>query len=254
VADLAGVRAKLGRAEEHRRALDELFARYLQAEPYSILFEFDPLSGWHTFRWRVQEEPPLEELALIFGDILGNLRATLDYLIWQLVLANGTKPGRQTGFPIVKRKKDWPVQGGAALKGVPEEWAGLIEAMQPFQRFDQPELHPLAILEHMNNINKHRFLPVAVLTAEEFGYLINIGEAPAGETFESRDFLERPITDGGELARFRSQSRRQIPVHVNEHPRFRLSFKDSLGGGWTPLDLVAWVREAVVQFEPAFLS
>jgi hypothetical protein len=254
VADLAGVRAKLRRAGEHRLAFDRLFEEYLETEPYSIVFEFDPESGWHTFRWHVETEPPLEDLALIFGDILSNLRATLDYLVWQLVLSGGSRPGRQSGFPIVKREKDWPVQGGAALKGVPEEWAELIESMQPFQRPDFPELHPLAILEQMNNINKHRFLPVAVLTAEEFSYLINVAEVPPGETFESRDFLEQPIADGGELARFRSQSRRPIAVRVNEHPRFRLSFKAGPDIGWTPLELVEWVREAVARFEPAFLG
>lgn len=251
--DLAGVRAKLRRAEEHRQAFDELFLEYLRHEPYSIEFQFDPESGWHRFRWRVVQEPPLEDLALIFGDILGNLRTTLDYLVWQLVLLGGRRPGRQTAFPIVKREQDWAVQGAAALKGVPAEWAELIEAMQPFRRFDLPDLHPLAILEHMNNINKHRFLPVAVLTAEDFNYLINVATVPAGEVFESRDFLDTPIVDGGELARFRSGSRRQIDVKVNEHPRFRLSFKDSVGLGWTPLELVEWVREAVARFEPAFL-
>jgi len=253
MADLAGVRAKLRRAGEHLEAFDTLFEQFVRTEPYSITFEFDPETGWHTFRWCVEGEPPLEEMALIFADILGNLRTTLDYLVWQLVLAGGSRPGRRTAFPVVKREKDWAVQGGSALKGVAEEWAGLIEAMQPFQRFDAPEVHPLAILEHMNNIAKHRFLPLAILTADEFGYLVNVADLPAGETFESRDFLDAPIVDGAELARFRSESHRQIAVQVNQRPRFRLTFRDGLEIGWTPAGLVEWVREAVAQFEPAFL-
>jgi hypothetical protein len=253
VADLAGVRAKLRRADEHRRAYDELFHAYLESDPYGITFEFDPESGWHTFRWSVDPEPPLEDLALIFSDILGNLRSTLDYLVWQLVLSNGQKPGRRNAFPIVKREDDWPVQGGVALRGVPEEWAGLIEAMQPFQRYERPELHPLAILEHVNNLSKHRFLPAAVLTADSFGYLINVAGGAAGETFESQDFLDRSIIDGGELARFRSASRMQIGVQVNENPRFRITFRDGVDIEWTAFDLIEWVREAVAQFEAAFL-
>ena len=47
--DLAGVRAKLRRADEHRQAYDDLFESYLATHPYSILFEFDPESGWHVF-------------------------------------------------------------------------------------------------------------------------------------------------------------------------------------------------------------
>ncbi len=252
MADLTGVRAKLRRAEEHRQAYDDLFESYLAASPYAIIFEYDPETGWHTFRWSVESEPPLEELALIFSDILGNLRSTLDYLVWQLVLLGGRKPGRQTAFPVVKREKDWRVQGGAALQGVPEEWAALIEAMQPFHRFDRPDLHPLAILEHVNNLTKHRFLPAAVLTADAFGYLINVAGVPPDETFESRDFLDQPIADGAELARFRAKSRAPIDVQVNESPRFRLSFRDGVEMEWAPVDLVDWVREAVAQFEPAF--
>ncbi len=250
--DLAGVRAKLRRADEHRQAYDELFERHLESNPYSISFEFDPESGWHTFRWRVAAEPPLEDLALIFSDILGNLRSTLDYLVWQLVLLGGQKPGRQSAFPVVKREKDWAVQGGVALRGVPEEWAMLIEEMQPFQRFDRPELHPLAILEHVNNLTKHRFLPAAVLTADAFSYLINVADVGEGETFESRDFVDSPIVDGAELARFRASSGSRVEVQVNDNLRFRLSFRDGVDLEWMPVDLVEWVREAIARFEPAF--
>ena len=56
MADLAGVRAKLRRADEHRIAYDELFESYLETNPYSILFEFDPETGWHVFRWVVVKE------------------------------------------------------------------------------------------------------------------------------------------------------------------------------------------------------
>jgi hypothetical protein len=245
MADLSGVRAKLRRAHELREAYDDLFEAYLQSHPYSIAFEYDHETGWHTFRWVVVTEPPLEELALIFGDIL-------DYLVWQLVLAGGRKPGRQTAFPVVKREKDWAVQGANALKGVGEQWAAMIESMQPFQRLERPDLHPLAILEHVNNLSKHRFLPAAVLTADSFSYLVNIADLPEGETFESSDSLDEPIIAGGELARFRSISRAQVAVHVNENPRFKISFKDGLDISWSPYELVNWVAEAVASFEPAF--
>ena len=184
--DLTGVRAKLRRADEHRQAYDDLFARFLETQPYSILFEFDPESGWHVFRWLVTSEPPLEDLSLIFSDILGNLRSTLDYLVWQPVMLGGRK------------------------------------------------------------------LPAAVLTAESFGYLINVADVPEGERFESQDYLDRPVENGGEVARFRTESRLMVDVHVNENPRFRLSFRDGVDMQWSPLDLIEWVREAIVRFEPAF--
>ena len=38
MADLAGVRAKLRRADELRQAYDELFGAYLESDPYAIIF------------------------------------------------------------------------------------------------------------------------------------------------------------------------------------------------------------------------
>ena len=251
MADLTGVLAKLDRAEVHRQAFDDLFEEFLGSSPYGIVTEFEPASGWHTLRWEVLRAPPLTELALVFGDMISNLRTTLDYLVWQLVLLTGRRPGRRTGFPVVRREKDWEAQSRVALRGVEEPWASEIEARQPFKRPDRPSVHPLAILDHVNNLNKHRFLPVAVLSVEQLGLLINVQAAP-GEVIESQDFLDLPIVDGGELARFRVPSRVYLEVAVNQAPHCRLTFDDGLDYDWHPIELVEWVRETVIAFEPAF--
>ena len=252
MAGLSGVRAKLRRADEHRQAYEDLFHGFLDTEPYSLDLEVEPESGWHILRWRIEREPPYEDLALIFGDMLSNLRTTLDYLAWQLVLATGREPGRHTGFPVARRPEDWPAQSSAALAGLAPEWADEVQALQPYH-WDQPELHPLAVLDHVNNLHKHRFLPPAVLTLERFDYLITV-DVPVGERLESRDSSDEPVRDGGELARVRAESRIPLEVRVNERPGFRISFEDDLGHDWYPIELVAWVTEAVARFEPAFLE
>jgi hypothetical protein len=252
VADVSGVLAKLERADEHWVAFDELLGEFLASQPYSIYTEYDLKTGWHSLRWNVLREPPLERLALLFGDMISNLRTTLDYLVWQLVLAGGSRPGRRTGFPVVRKEKDWEVQSKAALRGVAPEWVAEIRALQPFNWPERTAIHPLAILDHVNNLNKHRFLPVAVVSVEQLGLLINVKPVP-GETLESRDFLDKPITPGGELARFRVESRTYLEVAVNEAPRVRLAFNDGLNYDWHPAALVEWVRETVAGFAPAFL-
>jgi len=251
--DPSGFRAKLRRAEEHREAFDELFGDYLARAPYSITVDYDEQTGWHSLRWHVDQEPPLEDLALIFGDILGNLRTSLDYLVWQLVLAGGGTPSRTTAFPVARSRRFWREQSEEMLQGVAPEWVAKIKSVQPYHVKDRPELHPLAILDHVNNLNKHRFLPVAVLTPERFSYLVNVADVAENEVFESRDLVERPIVHGGELARVRCESRRPLEFKVAESPRFRISFKDGLGHDWQAFELVQWVRETVAEFEPAFL-
>lgn len=251
MADLSGVLAKLDRAEEHREAFDELVEAFSGGGPYTILTEYDPRTGWHVLRWHVLREPPLERLAVTFGDMIGNLRSTLDYLVWQLVLAAGKRPSRRTGFPVIRRAKDWEVQSRAALAGVDPRWVAEVEALQPYHRPERPSIHPLAILEHVNNLNKHRFLPVAVVSVQALDLLINVKPA-SGELIESRDFLHRPIEAGAELARFRVPSRVYLDVALNQPPRCRISFDDGLDHEWHPIELVEWVRETVARFEPAF--
>ena len=251
MADLSGVLAKIDRAEEHRLEFDELVEEYVGGEPYTIYSRYDPSTGWHTLRWRALREPPLQRLALVFGDMISNLRTTLDYLVWQLVLAAGNRPGRRTGFPVVRRAKDWVVQSRTALRGVERRWVDEIESRQPYHRPERPSIHPLAILDHVNNLNKHRFLPVALLSVEQLELLINVDSA-RDEVIESQDFLDRPITPDGEVARFRVPSRVHLEVAVNQAPHCRLSFDDGLDYDWHPIELVEWVRETVARFEPAF--
>jgi hypothetical protein len=251
MADLSGVLAKLERADEHRQEYEDILEAFLESQPYSIFTEYDPKTGWHVLRWHVMTEPPLERLALLFGDMISNLRTTLDYLVWQLVLVGGSRPGRRTGFPVVRREKDWEVQSRAALRGVAPEWVEEIELRQPFHRPDHAAFHPLAILDHVNNLNKHRFLPPAVLSVEELNVLINL-QPVAGEALETQDQVNRAIVPGAELARFRVESREYLDVVSNQPPRVRLAFDDGLEYDWHPLELVEWVRETIASFEPAF--
>jgi hypothetical protein len=151
----------------------------------------------------------------------------------------------------VKRAKDWEVQARTSLRGVAPELISEIELRQPFQRHDRPSIHPLAILDHVNNLNKHRFLPVAAVSVQQLGLLINIEEA-RGESIESRDFIDRPIVQGGELARFRVPSKAYLDVVVNQSPRARLSFDDGIDYDWHPVELAEWVKETVALFAQAF--
>jgi hypothetical protein len=103
----------------------------------------------------------------------------------------------------------------------------------------------------VNNLNKHRFLPVAAMAVQELGLLINV-EDVRGEPIESRDFVDEPIAHNGELGRFRVPSKTYLDVVVNQAPRTRLFFDIGIDDDWHPAELVEWVKETVARFGAAF--
>lgn len=252
MADLIGVKAKLHRANFHLDAYNDLWESFLEREPYSVIFEFDSQTGWHYFRWREAETPPRVELGLIVGDLLNNLRASLDHLVWQLVLANGGTPTKQTAFPRVMKESDWSSARNQRLAGVADEWASAIKELQPFRRPERPELHWLAILDHVNNINKHRTLPIVIVTAPVWSVDVNLEEVGAGEEMEYT-YSADPIEDGVELFRLRCASQRRLNVLMDERPPLHVSFRDGLNHEWLMWELVEWVENTVGIFEPAFV-
>ena len=80
-------------------------------------------------------EPVPARFGLIAGDYLQNLRSVFDYLVWQLILANGQTPHEtNTAFPICKSAAVFKEARDRRLQGVPDEAVNLIEKLQPYPR------------------------------------------------------------------------------------------------------------------------
>jgi hypothetical protein len=154
---MATVDLKLGRAQEHLDALDVEIGRYFAGKLYVPLREYNP-QGDRLSGLAVTQNPPAY-LALLIGDYLHNARAALDYLAWQLVLANGNTPTAKTKFPIFKHPRSHKKRASriAIQPGVAAPVLALIEALQPYHAND-PALDPLWVLNELANIDKHRTL------------------------------------------------------------------------------------------------
>ena len=154
---------KIGWAGLHLQRLDSEIGRYLngergiqpvqnyQANGHTVLFEIPNL------------RPPPQDLSLIIGDCLYNLRAALDYLAWQLVLAHRGRPNHRTQFPIYDtrltpkgRSRRIEPEGGVDAPAL-----AVLESLQPYQRGHDAQTHPLAVLQRLSNIDKHRQLHIA---------------------------------------------------------------------------------------------
>jgi hypothetical protein len=110
-------------------------------------------------------KPVPARFGLIAGDYLQNLRSVLDYLVWQLILANGQTPDEtKTAFPICKKPNSFNVAKKTRLVGVPAEAITIIESLQPYPERSRGG-HPqtIQILDELNNENKHRQVLFTVL-------------------------------------------------------------------------------------------
>jgi len=258
------VYSKLDRAKFHAQELQDKWVEFVHggAYAYTVYVDVEPPHALHC-RWQVRSETTeelrtLTNLALIFGDMLTNLRATLDYLIWQLVLAAGNTPTNQHAFPCVKVANNWASAAAERLVGIEAAWVNEIKQLQPYHRGNQPERHMLAVLDHINNVNKHRTLPPVIVTAEKFNLAVEHPDLGGRELNVSQS-LDRPIEDGVEFYCMTfDPPLGELKIGPDPDLPLRVSFRDGLdhsdGWGYSNDSLVAWVEDAVAIFNPAFAS
>jgi hypothetical protein len=93
--DLSECWAKIKRANEHRDSLETLVTPTVvedleklgsvpEANLVQLSAKLDPQSGYHVFRVATIPENQLLRIGVVLGDVVHNLRCTLDYLFWAL--------------------------------------------------------------------------------------------------------------------------------------------------------------------------
>jgi len=217
---LAGVVEKLRNADEHFQRLEATLLEYLGGTlKGTVRSEFDPNDSTRgLLRFMVLQQPPLK-VAAIVGDVVHNLRCSLDYMVEELVKRNGHTPGFQHQFPIC-------IAPGAfvqALKkgrlyGVHESAVRAIDRCQPYHADpDMRERHALNWLHMLSNRDKHHMLAVSALNAG-LGWAF---VAHGGHTLSEGHTTER-VGDGGTLA--------SVPVEfIIDGKKVQLQSKLSIG-------------------------
>ena len=163
-ASLESVRQKLYRVRHHYdELLAELRAYYL-SEPGVHVLEQTPHG---TLKITFKENQPLPaRFGLIFGDGLQCLRTALDYLVWELVLANGHEPGKHNMFPIAITSGGFEnlLRCQRRLEGVHPDAVALIQSVQPFAS-EAPMQHPFWWLDDLAITNRHKRVLLTQITA-----------------------------------------------------------------------------------------
>jgi hypothetical protein len=259
---LDGSRAKIERAKEHLYNLNGEIQGIADRNPYRVVTEHDTQTGEQVTKVRVTQ-PTLRWSAMV-GDIAHNLRSALDHLVWQLVEANGTKPGTHNEFPVLKDLDRWDSKkykttGRGKVKGVSKNAMERIERLQPYHRGDDYKTHPLYIAHALNIRDKHRLLNLVsyVLAGGRIGFA-KPGEMFSFhvETFTLSAGVGTTLKDGAELYRFRPGG--QTPdMQMNHEFVFDVTFEQGGPGEGesvipTLQQLIQFVEYVIGLFESEF--
>lgn len=160
---LAAIMDRLVRADENLDEIRDALRTHHASDLHKITVEFEPTEEGRVASIGYVLPPPIRVYTLV-GDVLHEWRSILDHLAWQLVLANGGKPGDQTSWPVLRLAltpyKRGPTRGKSPPPnvegGVSDIARAIFDGAQPYQWKHLYMEHPFYLLDHLNIVDKHR--------------------------------------------------------------------------------------------------
>lgn len=200
---------KLQRADENIDALDREISAWRSQEPDPIRITFESHTEEAGNVYRFHLSPPVHA-GLVFADAITNIRSALDYVTWQLAKRRcgpDRTPSQRTAFPIQMDPERYPAVARDALKHVPFETWDLIEALQPYNGWDWPELGWFRVINELANSSKHRIVPL--IAAQ-----VSVSDPQSGETVRLRQALKDGDVFHLKLAPVDHQRELHITAHI----------------------------------------
>jgi hypothetical protein len=180
--------AKIDRADKHIRALARMIGAFrkqayrVEAQP---AFWSEPLDGTNgdtlIIFAEATEDPPSRLWGPVIGDIAHGLRSALDQVAWDLSVGYqatlaSTPPTdpiptgnrwRDISFPICRQSQDWSSVWGRRMWATDPALKAIFERFQPYFGGKNPaNREPLAVLDELWNIDKHRHLHLVNATVD----------------------------------------------------------------------------------------
>lgn len=155
--------SKINRAKQLKKELQEELDSFFAQHPYKIDTKLDPQSKRLIYYLTKADKVP-EEISLITGDIIQNLRSSLDHLAYKLftVVPGNKTEGRHIYFPIADNFDQYEKDKDRKTEGLDQRARDLIDAIKPYKEGNKI----LWKIHKLNNIDKHRLL---VTVGSSFG-------------------------------------------------------------------------------------
>jgi hypothetical protein len=221
--------AKIARANEHIESLSRMITEFSN-DAYSVDMQPDfwtepcpPADGSVIITVTERQRPPSTLWGPVIGDIVHGLRSALDQLIWALSVdyqpggppadpIPRNSPWRDIWFPVCLSPQHWSDQQ-RKLWAVDPSYVAIIEAFQPFATGQQaPDREPLAVLQELWNIDKHRHLHLVNMTIELMD-ILSVEPFPGAPYVEFDVVSKRargPLVGHAEIGRARLIPNKQV--------------------------------------------
>jgi hypothetical protein len=151
-------RLKLARTREHLDKLNKEMRIFIQDNAPNVDADLTKNGAYLAI---VHLPTPPIRIGVIAADVFQNLRASLDYLAWELALLNEDSPDDNTAFPICRNwNKNSQKRFNQNTKNITQDAINEIQALQPYHRGNSYMNHPLWVINSFCNVAKHRSIPI----------------------------------------------------------------------------------------------
>lgn len=161
---------KLEWAQRHLNAFQKAAKEWFESDRYRTRRYYNVDTGEQITTLNGPTELP-PDWSLMIGDVIHNMRSSLDAIAYALVRASTYGPlegdiERKMQFPLFKdkgKKGDrFDVFWAKYMGGVEPQARAIIEELQPYYGTGPTEVHMLEALDDFSNVDKHRHLLLTV--------------------------------------------------------------------------------------------
>lgn len=129
---------------------------YINRQPQKFILENGREINGFLCDATARIEPVPHIIKILIGEIVYNLRAALDYLVYELARLDSGKIIDNTQFLIEESPEGFSKNSGYRLKGINDKHVKIIEGLQPYNGCNWTR-----ILRELSNPDKHRELTIS---------------------------------------------------------------------------------------------
>lgn len=217
------IQRRLRYADAHAATLKRQIERF-PTDTYKTIAHVESGGLEHVYKVHGLQRIP-GNWPFILGDFLHNMRAALDNMAYAFALTkqDPLPPAVETriAFPVTDSAGDFKNKARNLTADAGQAFRDYAESVQPYGGFDSPHA-ALFQLARLNNIDKHRKVPVVFLSVVSQDIVI-----PGPVIKEASYMVGGEVDDGMEVARFTFRQPRTQPYF---EPRPKLAVGVPLAG------------------------